>query len=164
MRKLLFVFFCFALLLGCKEQTSKKQETNVGKYNYSISNAYQYDTLTLFARYKECGEWGGHTELFKIYQKEKNEIWADYKKDTVYCNEERVHKLIYTRTIKLTQESQELVIQYIHDVVNKNFQPNEIISNAGEYYSIISSDSSLVISYYTIHYDGFDKLRDRITH
>lgn len=119
--------------------------------------------MSLFAHYKECGEWGGHTEIFKIYRKKNKEIWADYKKDTVNCRGEITRKIIYEKSIKLSQEYQEMIIEYMHDLLNQNFINKPLNSNAGDYYSVIASDSSLVISHYASHYDGFEVLRDKIT-
>jgi hypothetical protein len=157
MKKLLLIFFYGILLLRCKSST---KQNDAGQY--SLSSIYYWDTLTLFARYNECGEFGGHTEVFRIYQSEKNEIYADYKKDTLDCKDRATRKIIYSQTFKLDRKVQQLVIRYLGELLNQNFIDKGFVGHAGEYYSAISSDSSLVISHYTDHYEGFNKLRDEI--
>lgn len=156
---ILFIGFFFS----CKDR-SPLNSTNVkeGTSQYALSNIYQYDSLTLFAEYKECGEWGGHSEIFKIYRDGK-EIKATYTKDSVNCKAGLTRKIIYEKRLDLSPRGQEWVIEYIQNLLSQNFINNPPLSNAGEYYSVISSDSSLVISHYTTsHYDGFDNLRDNL--
>jgi len=157
--------FSIALLLisifwGCKDATESSKPDK--SPTLLLSNPYHYDTLTLYAQYKECGEWGGHTEVFKIYKKDKKEMWANYKKDSANCDGPISRKVIYEKSLKLTPENQAVIIHYMHDLLDLSFANDPAISNSGEYYSVISSDSSLVISHYTPHFSGFATLRDKL--
>lgn len=162
MRKLQLIFFCGILLSQCKEQTTGSSIKQNEAVQYSLSNIYQWDTLTLFARYNECGEFGGHTEVFKIYRSQKDEIFADYEKDTINFKDRTTRKIIYSKPFKLDRKVQQQVIIYLNELLNQNFIDKGFVGHAGEYYSAISSDSSLVISHYADHYEGFDKLRNEI--
>jgi hypothetical protein len=162
MKILLTAFFLISIFLSCREATESSSFNN--RSSLLLSNPYRYDTLTLYARYKDCGEWGGHTEVFKIYKNDNKEMWANYKKDSANCNSPISRKVSYERSLKLTADGQILIIQYMHDLLDLDFSNDPVMSNAGEYYSVFSSDSSLVISHYTSSFLGFDKLREKILH
>ena len=160
MKILLATFFLSFVFLSCKEATESPNSKTRPKL--LLSYPYRYDTLTLYAQYKECGEWGGHIEVFKIYKNEKKEMWANYKKDSANCNGPISRKVIYEKSLKLTDEDQALIIQYMHDLLDLDFSNDPFFSNAGEYYSAVSSDSSLVISHYTPHFSGFATLTEKL--
>jgi hypothetical protein len=126
------------------------------------------DTLTLFAEYPDCGEWGGHREIFKIYNKSRNDLWITYTRDTVDCDADvNVRRLTITTSFKLTQQQQEHIVSYIHKMLDENFKET-LPPQAGEHYTIFTKDTGLRIENHVSAHQGFAALRqepmpDRVT-
>lgn len=93
---------CFAILLLILFISCSKS-SNI---NYSFDNILSYkDTLFIKSRFADCGEWGGHNEIIKIYfEKEKTKLtYTKYKVDcgirdnkvSIVQNEEVKKRLFY---------------------------------------------------------------------
>jgi hypothetical protein len=125
-----------------------------------INNLGRTDTLTLFAQYSECGEWGGHQESLRIYRGDDDELWTIYQRDTITTCQGPIRnnrRVLITRTLKLTKDNQRAIIRYMHDLLDRSLEA-ETPSHAGEHFSVRRNDSKFVISR-TIHgYREFDKL------
>jgi hypothetical protein len=130
---------------------------------------WRTDTLTLYARFDECGEWGGHTEVFKLYTKSESpatsseNLWFDYKRDSVDCsNPYESRNWIYGFSDKLTDGDQKRVIEYIHELLNNSINTENIPFRSGQYYSVYTTDSTIMISNNGAPIDGFQKLRRQL--
>lgn len=75
----------------------------------------------------ECGEWGGHLELTKIYLKQK-EFYFTYLKYKADCdrikenNGEPPQVLIQNTTKLLSDKGKGLINQYFHQLVEAKFR------------------------------------------
>jgi hypothetical protein len=129
-----------------------------------INNIARTDTLTLYAQYSECGEWGGHQESLRIYRGDDDELWTIYQRDTVTTCEgpiENNRTVLKQRTVKLTKDNQRAIIQYMHNLLDRSLE-EEMPSHSGEFFSIRRNDSKFVISR-TVHgYKRFDELMTSI--
>ena len=172
-RAITFLLLLTTLLFGCNDrQTNKIQnevtEPRTEKFG-QIRNLWRTDTLTLYARFDECGEWGGHVEVFKLFSKSESyttsseNLWFEYKRDSVDCsNPYENRSWAYSFTDKLTDYDQEKVIEYIHDLLNKSINTENSPMHSGQYYSVFTRDSTLVISNYGPPVDGFQKLKKQL--
>lgn len=125
-----------------------------------IGNIGRTDTLTLYAQYSECGEWGGHQESLKIYRGDDEELWTMYQRDTVTSCEgpiENNRTVLIQRTVKLTEDNQRTIIHYMHNLLDRSLEV-EVPSHSGEYFSIRRNDSRFIISRTVLGYEEFDKL------
>ncbi len=165
MRGILILFFGAIFSIGCSERQPDKTTTEKfeNEITGQIRNLWRTDTLTLFARYDECGEWGGHIETFKIYNKSNTDLWFDYRRDTVDCSGD-IHgsrKWINNFSDKLTNDNQKKIIEYIHDMLDESFK-EKFIMHSGQYFSISNSDSTIIIANYVPRHEGFLKLRRQL--
>lgn len=125
--------------------------------------------MTLYAQFDECGEWGGHIEVFKLYSKSESptasseNIWFDYKRDSVDCSNPYENGIwTYSLSDKLTDDGQKKVIEYIHDLLNNFINTENLPRPSGQYYSVYTRDSTLLISSYGPPVDGFQKLKTQL--
>jgi len=160
MKIISILFLLTILLIGCNNRQSRQ-----------INNLWSSDTLTLYANFDECGEWGGHIEIFKLYNKSEsflasdNDLWFEYKRDSVYCPVDpyKSREWIYRFTDKLTNDDQTKVIEYIHDLLNNSISNSERLrSHSGHYYSAYTSDSTIMISNFGPPIEGFQRLRAQL--
>src|SRR5690606_16919701 len=67
----------------------------------------QLDTLKLTAHFSECGEFGGHKEVFSIHKNYKKEYFLKYTRDSIDldCPPDFDDKRIYVKdtTFKMTE-------------------------------------------------------------
>jgi hypothetical protein len=125
---------------------------------------WKTDTLTLYAEYEECGEWGGHRETFKIFKKDNGGLWAKYKKDTLTSCDPylgRNRKITKEQKIKLTEGNQEKITNYIRDLLDGTLEETPL-GNSAEQFRIYNTDSTILILRFAHGYKEFDRLRDSI--
>jgi len=111
------------------------------------------DTLYIKSRFMECGEFGGHLELSKIYLK-GNEFYITYQKFSADCNKIRENNgeppqtLIQTITKILFNDDKVLIRRYFHQLVDAKFrEPSPM--HAGYIFEIKKSDKSIDLFVYT---------------
>jgi hypothetical protein len=172
-RTITFSLLLTTLLFSCNDRQTNKIQNEVTdprteKFG-QIRNLWRTDTLTLYARFDECGEWGGHIEVFKLYSKSESpttsseNLWFDYKRDSVDCsNPYENRSWTYSFTDKLTYDDQEKVIEYIHDLLNNSINTENLPRPSGQYYSVFTGDSTLIISNYGPPIVGFQKLKTQL--
>lgn len=128
-----------------------------GRFTYNLGRR---DTLTLYAQYSECGEWGGHQEWLRIYRGEDDELWAVYQRDTVVtCQGPIQHnrKPLTPRMILLTEDHRGAILRYMHDLLDRSLE-TDMPQGYGEHFSVRRSDARLVISRTIPGYRAFDDL------
>ena len=120
------------------------------------------DTLTLFARYSECGEWGGRHEYLRIYRDES--LVVDYSKDSVYCGREIEITRYPPQTIqkKLTDSDLDIIEAYIKKVIklSKKEQIYGGNANNGFYVTFRQQELFCIDSFFV--WDEFDKMTKRV--
>jgi hypothetical protein len=111
------------------------------------------DTLYIKAQFMECGEWGGHLELSKIFLRE-NEFYINYQKFSADCDSVKENNgrprqtLIEALNKKLRNKDKQLVREYVHQLIDAKFrQPSPM--NAGYIFEIKNSNQTIKLFVYT---------------
>lgn len=159
-RQLLFGLI-LTLLFACNSSTQSDKQ--VDKVNEPINKffdeadlgAFGSDTkLFLNATFSECGEWGGHEEKMVIYAKSDKEFYLSYEKFKVNCDSIGAYygtpdfqKLESQKTLKLNQNNKKSISDYIQRMVKSKIE-ERFPGHAGNSFSIIKSDSTLIIKVY----------------
>ncbi|WPO78603.1 hypothetical protein [Flavobacterium sp. KACC 22761] len=157
MRKLGLLFLL--LIFSC----SKKQEVTKVKSEdkpvdffdpITLGSTGVDSNLKINAFFSECGEWGGHYEELKIFAKESNykDYFLNYTKTSIDCDKRdskgrNLETIVAKKTIKLTDSDKKTIISYIKRMVESKVA-ERFPGNAGNSFSIINADSTLVIKVY----------------
>lgn len=139
---------CFAILLLILSVSCSKS-SNI---NYSFDNILSYkDTIFIKSRFADCGEWGGHNEIIKIYtEKEQTKlIYTKYRVDcgvrdstgSIVQNEEAKKNIVLSTSQKAG------LMNYINNLMHYKFIENEF-GNSGNSFSVEDSENQLKISRY----------------
>ncbi len=111
------------------------------------------DTLYIKAQFMECGEWGGHLELSKIFVK-NNQFYINYQRFSPDCNSIKenngrpIQTLIKTLNKRLLNKDKQLVRKYFHQLIEAKFrQPPPM--NEGYIFEIKNSNQSINLFVYT---------------
>ena len=92
----------------------------------------------------ECGEWGGHLELSRIFLKD-NQFYINYQKFSADCNsinennDRPTQTLIKTLNKKLVAKDKQLVRKYFHQLVDAKHRHILPVMNAGYIFQIKNS-------------------------
>lgn len=120
------------------------------------------DTLVLGASYADCGEWGGHTEVMKIFRRKGEAFRIVYKRDTVNCPDPALfnRRIVEHKEDWLTPEQGNKVVSYVQEIAQLALQ-NEIGSNAGNVFCVSRKDIGLELHYsnHSLDWRGFDDLK-----
>lgn len=145
--KALLTFFILILLISCN-----KEKTNQNHADCKFENIlHKKDTLYIKSQFQDCGEWGGHQELIKIYKTEKA-ILLNYIKYEANCFErDNCGSLIqnrkFSRYIVLSESQGKAVMDYINTSMKLKFI-KPIIGNSGNSFLIENAKGDLHFSYY----------------
>ena len=128
-----------------------------------VDNIKQGDTLTLFAEFADCGEWGGHIEKVYLTKKENN-LWVTFYKDTVSCDNDpdATRKKCIENSKVLETADRNKVIEYIDSFIIASKTEQMPLSNASNYFKIISRDSTLKFIDWKMDWKEFNKMRQKI--
>ena len=157
-----FVLMLFMLLASCKDK-SNEQITLVSPKAVVADNDFfpmykggitKQDTISLFARIDDCGEWGGPEYTFKIYTNSIGQYYLDYKRFKFNCD-----SIPYYRSLKklplekhtvllLNKKSKAIISDFFTRLMKAKIKEN-VNSNAGSMYSLTSSDSTLMVNVYS---------------
>jgi hypothetical protein len=148
-RRIIGIFMLSFCLLSCWQQ-NKKNETfnffNIDKFKL------RRDTLYINSQFTECGEWGGHRELSKVFFSGKN-FYINYQKFNADCNSVKrnkgklVQKLVKNITKKISDNDKVLIYNYVHQLLDAKFQ-EPIGLQVGRIFQVVLSDNDLNISVY----------------
>lgn len=134
---------------------------------FSKLNFYK-DTLYIKARFIECGEWGGHLELVKIFLKKDN-FYFSYNRYRADCtkvkenNGEPVQTLELSLEKPLSGKNKQLIKQYACLLVAAKFrEPNPM--NAGYIFEMKNAEETLNLYVYTWGQTTKDEYVDFIAH
>lgn len=144
--KHLSVLFIFILFVSCSDHKTSSAQT---KYCFdNVLPNYSTDTLFIKSRFADCGEWGGHEELIKIYRSEKK-LKLTYIKYEVNCRTRdqsgllQVEKL--NKNIKLSRFQKLALMNYMESLMKTQFL-NKEISNAGNYFTLEDTKGNLKLT------------------
>ena len=117
---------------------------------------YQADTLTLSARYAECGEFGGHEEVMKIYRNYKEESFLQYIKDSIDLDcpngfDENAF-VIKDTTIRLDLKKEKLLVKYLDKLYKRSIKA-KLIGHSHEVFKANTYYSGLLLSTYETEKD-----------
>jgi hypothetical protein len=147
-RKIIFLIAFSLMSLSSMTQTNSRDNTNF----FNPEN-FLGDTLFIKSRFMECGEWGGHLELLKVYLK-KNEFHITYKKFSADCNTikdnngEPRQTLVKSLNKILLDKDKQLVRQYFHELLEAKFrEPTPM--HAAYVFEIKNADKSIYLFVYT---------------
>lgn len=143
------MFFFF----NCSEKTPHEIASS-DQLEYSFEHILSYnneDTIFIKSQFPDCGEWGGHEELIKIYRFEKK-INLDYEKFKVDCGvRDSSGSIVQTKKISdkivLSNVQQSALMKYINNLIKFKFL-NSAISNSGNFFILNNTKEDLMISHY----------------
>ncbi|EJL68098.1 hypothetical protein [Chryseobacterium populi] len=147
--KNIFFIFSSIICINCSNNESTKKNSNV---DYSFDNILGYqDTLFIKSRFADCGEWGGHNELIKIYSFE-NKMKLTYTTYKIDCGVRDKSGSItqVENSIKnkfLSHDDKSSLMKYINNLMKYKFIRNEF-GNSGNTFSIEDSKGQLKLSQY----------------
>lgn len=129
-----------------------------------VDSIKQGDTLTLFAEFADCGEWGGHIEKV-VLTKKNNDLWVTFYKDSVSCdNDPDVNrKVILEQSQILQSDDRNKIVNYIDKFMLESKREQKPLSNACNYFRIISKDTILEFDDWKMDWKEFRLLRDEMT-
>lgn len=142
------------ILFGCNQTILK---------SVIIDNIKQGDTLTLYAEYADCGEWGGHIEKIYLTSKEAD-LWVTFYKDTVSCDNDpnTTRKKIIEQSQILKSIDRNKVVKYINNFMLESKKEQEPFSNAANYFRIINNDTTFEFIDWKMDWKEFEVLRNEI--
>lgn len=150
--KTLISLFILIFLISCSDKKSldtPDSEQPTYSFQNLLSN-YGKDTLFIKSRFADCGEWGGHEELIKIYQSDRK-LKLTYTKFKVNCGvRDSLGSIIQTkkfsRHILLSDSQQSALMKYMNELMKFKFLDEEI-SHSGNSFSINNTKGDLKISH-----------------
>jgi hypothetical protein len=152
MKILTLIFFLIFFTSCSKKETAK--EIDLQQPEFSFENILGYgktDTLFIKSRFEDCGEWGGHEELIKIYRSERKPKLT-YVKFKVDCGVRNslgsiIQTKQFTRHILLSNSQQLILMKYMTDLMKFQFLKEEI-SHSGNSFYVSNTKGDLRISHY----------------
>ncbi|PJJ68192.1 hypothetical protein [Chryseobacterium geocarposphaerae] len=147
-----FSIVILLLLVSCSNKEITKEKDQQLKYSFDNILSYNnQDTLFIKSRFADCGEWGGHEEIIKIYRSERK-VKLTYLKYKVNCgNRDNLGSIIQikdiTNTITLSNSQQTNLMNYINNLMKLKFI-NPEFSNAGTLFSVEDNKGTLKLSKY----------------
>ena len=79
MKKILVLTISF-FILSC----NKEEKNLTNKFNFNnLSEVNYQDTLYIKSKFSECGEWGGHDEIFKIFYVKERRMMLQFERNEI---------------------------------------------------------------------------------
>lgn len=158
MRNIRYLILLITIFSCSKKQELLNDENNINStvfFDPIQLGATGVDaSIKINARFSECGEWGGHNEKIKIYSKERNykDYFLDYEKTKIDCdkrnkNGKNIEIVIFQKTIKLDDSGKKSITDYMKRMITSKVE-EKFPGNAGNSFSVINCDSTLVIKVY----------------
>ncbi|WP_144281761.1 hypothetical protein [Chryseobacterium echinoideorum] len=149
--KTFFLFLTVFFFLNCSEKRPH-EISNSDQPEYSFEHILNYnneDTIFIKSQFSDCGEWGGHEELIKVYRSEKR-IKLSYVKFEADCEMRDSVSLIVQQEkrnieILLTNPQQEALMNYINNLLKFKFLDHEM-SHSGNVFSVNNTKEDFKIS------------------
>lgn len=139
-----FYLLYIVLIIGVLSCNNHGFEANDMDVNYFFDNGmgtlHGGDTLYLYARFRECGEFGGHKEKM-IITKPDDVFLLDYYRYEVDCDVYETplfQKLNYEKTIELTVENKESISRYMMRMIKSKIAEGYRGAHVGCEFSVIN--------------------------
>ncbi|WP_289661364.1 hypothetical protein [Flavobacterium panacagri] len=157
MKKILLCFLLVSLSCSKKEESTQTQlkDKSIDFFDpITLGSSGGDNNLKISAFFSECGEWGGHSEELKIFTKKKNykDYFLTYTKIDIDCDKRdsiggNVETIAVKKIIKLTNSNKKAIIEYMKRMIQSK-ATERFPGNAGDSFSIINGDSTLIIKVY----------------
>ncbi len=141
-----------AIIILASCSTSKNNVLNLQKLidgtvpKNPLGFLYQLDTLTLTARFSECGEFGGHKEKFLVFTDFRKQYFVKYTKDSIDLdcpNDFEENAVIIQDTFfKINVKKEKLIEAYLGKLYTRAMTP-KIISHANDYFNATTKHTGL---------------------
>lgn len=139
---------------------------------------FRNDTLLLTATYAECGEFGGHREVIKVYMRAEEQrqarrsgdwaavpLTATWFLDTAHCARPN-RKFFLAGQQQIDRNDEAVILEYIQNLLTRNLQERGLtISNGGNRYVVRRArERQLHVEYYDPQnaWNGFESLRQQL--
>ncbi len=177
--KILLILSIFSLfIISCKtERQLNKKFSSSNKYSLThLSPDWKLtpleafkrslDTLTIFAEFADCGEWGGHHEKFIIYSNWTDTLVARFTIDSVRCSEiydKNNRKVLIDTSFYINSKNETQISKYIQELAKMKLY-EVTTSNSGNLYVVHNSNSFLYITFYDTRekWEGFMELKKKL--
>ena len=163
---LLFIISSF-LLSNCGQKAKQKIKNSESRI-FDFLKLTKSDTIRIDARFDECGEWGGHKEEIIIDADEKWNIYVHHKIYPYNCDSLKFYYLNdnlrakFDTTISLTDKKKQAIIEYIQRMaISKTVET--FPGHAGNYFSVVTSDSTLIIKIYDDKRSNVDSYNELVS-
>jgi hypothetical protein len=167
--KIVFAFLSslliFIFIPSCKQKIKDEEQypktSFFDPFEFSKANS-----LLISARFSECGEWSGHKEEIIIDADKNGNFHAHYKVYPYNCDSLKYYyanenlKPKFDKTIELNDKRKQSIIDYIKRLTQSKIT-EQFPRHAGNIFSIIKSDSTLIINVYDrkqYDVDSYNKL------
>ncbi|REC77086.1 hypothetical protein DRF60_11735 [Chryseobacterium elymi] len=144
---------CLLILFTSCSNKEVSEKTNSGQAGYSFENLFynNEDTILIKSQFADCGEWGGHEELLKIYDSERK-IKLAYIKYKINCSKRDdkgsiVQEKDVTKNFILSKSQQTVLINYMNNLMRLKFIEREF-GNSGNFFSVEDSKGKLRLFQY----------------
>jgi hypothetical protein len=167
--KILFAFLTSPLLLiflsSCQQKTEHKDQYSEISF-FDPFEFSQADSLLINARFSECGEWSGHKEEIIIDADKNGNFHAHYKVYPYNCDSLKYYyanenlKPKFDKAITLNDKGKQSIIDYIKRLTQSKIT-EQFPGHAGNVFSVVKSDSTLIINVYDrkqYDLDSYNKL------
>lgn len=151
--KILTLILFLTFFISCSDKESFKTSSNE-RPKYALENILNYnkeDSIFIESRFADCGEWGGHNEIIKIYRSEQK-LKLTYIKFKVDCEiRDSTGSIIQDKKFKkhiLLSNSQKLALmKYVNELMKFKFLKDEI-SHSGNSFALSNTKGDLKISHF----------------
>lgn len=147
MKKNIFIILSITTLIGCKTNKIKSWNPERTKELNSrvLGKIFGDRFLELHSSFDECGEWGGHFEIFKIYRK-NDSLFSEYKYFEENCEDlySSERKIVHEKLFYIERKKEKIIENYMVKLLSKSLK-YEAPFHAGNHYTV-KIDSDLKIS------------------
>lgn len=157
-RLLFATFIVCSLIISCNNSNPNqfKEPFEIDSIFTPLGGIYGKDTLSVEARFSECGEWGGHLEYLSIQWDKNNKLYARLVIDSVNCDRLYFSKnlndfkhTVFDSTKYLTPDDEYLISTMLQKVLKAHLIGYGIAgANYGNSYHIRTSDGSFELDFW----------------
>lgn len=117
------ILFHIVMLVALCASCSHEQDVDKVLWLDGISGS---DTLFIKGHFDDCGEWGGHSEIIRVFRTREGTMRAKYERDTVNCPDPALfnRRVIERKEADLSEEQQALVVSFTQELVKKSLEGN----------------------------------------
>jgi hypothetical protein len=154
---ILILIITFLFIFSNCDQKAKHAEQKKGVTFFDPIELGEFNgtsNLSIEAKFSECGEWGGHREVIKVNSDKQQILYATYNVYPFNCDSlnyyygNRNLNPIINRKVILDEQKKQSIIDYVERLTRSRIVQRLPTSNANNVFSIVNSDSTLVIRVY----------------